>query len=72
MREKSPYTNGLHFLVFKLNTENRLNNRPNTGKYGPEITSYLNTFHAMIIPKRVLTHLEGDNLQILGYELTRS
>ena len=72
MREKSPYTNGLHFPVFELNTENRLNTSPNTGKYGPEITSYLNTFHAMIIRKRVLTHLEGDNLQILGYELTRS
>ena len=58
--------------MFELNTENRLNTSPNKGKYGPEITSYLNTFHTMIIRKRVLTHLEGDNLQILGYELTRS
>ena len=29
---------GLYFPVFS----------PNTGKYGPEITPYLGTFHAMI------------------------
>ena len=26
---------------------------PNTGKYGPEETPYLETFHAMIIPQKM-------------------
>ena len=39
LREKCPYTkffSGLYFPVFN----------PNTGKYGPDETPYLDTFHA--------------------------
>ena len=36
---------GPHFPVFGLNTERY---SPNTGKYGPEITPFLDTFHAVI------------------------
>ena len=36
--------------VFGLNTEIYGVN-PNTGKYGPEITSYLVTFHAVSFPR---------------------
>ena len=39
---------GLYFPVFGLNLGNVFS--PNTGKYGPEITPYLNTFH----PVRVM------------------
>ena len=39
---------GLYFPVFGLNLGNVFS--PNTGKYGPEITPYLNTFH----PARVM------------------
>ena len=37
---------GPYIPVFGLNTEIYEVN-PNTGKYGPEITLYLNTFHAV-------------------------
>ena len=38
---------GLFFLAFGLNT-NRYVFSPNAGKYGPEKTPYLDTFHAVI------------------------
>ena len=37
---------GPYFPVFGLNTEISVFS-PNTGKYGPEITPYLDTFHAV-------------------------
>ena len=40
---------GRYFPVFGLNTEIYFENSvfsPNTGKYGPEITPHLDTFHA--------------------------
>ena len=49
---------GPYFPVFGLNTEIYSVNlvcNPNTGKYGPEITPYLDTFHAVIFCKAVLT-----------------
>ena len=41
---------GTYFLVFLLNTERYYLSvfSPNTGKYGPEISPYLETFHAVI------------------------
>ena len=44
---------GPHFPVFGLNTEiYRVNTvlQSNTGKYGPEKTPYLDTFHAVNVP----------------------
>ena len=38
---------GPYFPVFGLNTET-YGVSPNTGKYGPEKTPYLGTFHAML------------------------
>ena len=38
---------GPYFPVFGLNTET-YGVSPNTGKYGPEKTPYLDTFHAML------------------------
>ena len=38
---------GPHSPVFGLNTESP--NSPNTGKYGPEITPYLDTFHEVTV-----------------------
>ena len=43
---------GPYFTVFGLNTERYLYLSvfsPNTGKYGPEITPYLDTFHAVYV-----------------------
>ena len=47
-----------NFPVFGLNTEIYVFS-PNTGKYGPEITPYLDTFHAMkaMLQFRVLAFL---------------
>ena len=43
---------GPYFPVFGLNTEiyeaNTSVFSPNAGKYGPEITPYLDTFHAVV------------------------
>ena len=41
---------GPYFSVFGLNTEISVFS-PNTGKYGPEITPYLDTFHAVYMKK---------------------
>ena len=42
LREKCPNTeSGPYFSAFGLNTD------PNTGKYGPEITPYFDTFQAV-------------------------
>ena len=40
---------GLYFPAFELNTDNSYVSvfSPNAGKYGPEKTSYLDTFHAV-------------------------
>ena len=38
---------GPYFLVFRLNTEKISAFSPKTGKYRPEITPYLDTFHAV-------------------------
>ena len=38
---------GPYFSVFGLNTDSVFS--PNTGKYGPEITPYLDTFRAVAI-----------------------
>ena len=40
---------GPYFPVFWLNKEIYSVN-PNTGKYGPEKTPYLDTFHAVLTP----------------------
>ena len=39
---------GPYFPVFGLNTERYSVFSPNTGKYGPEITPYLDNFHAVV------------------------
>ena len=52
---------GLHFPAFGLNTENILNTEyfvsllfsPNAGKYRPEITPYLDIFHAVMLQCRL-------------------
>ena len=38
---------GPHFPLFELNTEIYSKFNPNTGKYGPEKTTYLNTSHTV-------------------------
>ena len=38
---------GLHFPAFGLNTKYLSVFSPNAGKYGPEITLFLDTFHAL-------------------------
>ena len=58
LREKCPnkeFFSGPHFPVFS----------PNTGKYGPEKTPYLDTFHAVIrqsLPSSSLTFIRYRNL----------
>ena len=50
LREMCKYevTSGTYFPVFGLNTEIYINIfNPNTGKCGPEITPYFDTFHAV-------------------------
>ena len=42
---------GPHFPVFRLNT----------GKYGPEITLYLDTFHAVLVKPANVCLFEFDN-----------
>ena len=46
---KYGFISGPYFAVFGLNTERYDLSvfRPNTGKYDPEITPYLETFHAV-------------------------
>ena len=39
---------GSYFPAFGLNTDLSVSS-PNSGKYGPEITPYLDTFHAVIV-----------------------
>ena len=34
---------------------------PNTGKYGPEITPYLDTFHAVVTKIGIMSHGHFDN-----------
>ena len=48
---------GPYFPVFGLNTErsNLSVFSPNTGKYGPEINPYLDTFHA--VPLKKILHI---------------
>ena len=43
---------GPYFPIFGLNRERYGVFSPNTGKYGPEITPHLATFHA-VIPKSI-------------------
>ena len=50
---------GPYFPVFGLNTEIYEVN-PNTGKYGPEITPYLDTFHAVLFRGDMITNV-GDH-----------
>ena len=45
LREKCPNTELFQVRIFTLYLSVF---RPNTGKYGPEITPYLDTFHAVI------------------------
>ena len=52
LREKCPNTecfSGPYFPAFGLNTERYVS--PNTGKYGPGKTPYLETFHAVLKTK---------------------
>ena len=44
---------GPYFPVFGLNTEIYIFS-PNTGKYGPGITPYLDTFHAVVSDTNLL------------------
>ena len=48
---------GPYFPVFGLNMErsNLSVFSPNTGKYGPEINAYLDTFHA--VPLKKILHI---------------
>ena len=48
---------GLYFSAFGMNTERwgvSLVFSPNAGKYGPEKTPYLDTFHAVVV---LYTHI---------------
>ena len=40
---------GPHFPAFGLTTERYEVFNPNAGKYGPEITPYMDTFHAVYV-----------------------
>ena len=46
---------GPYFPVFGLNTDFVF--KPNTGKYGPGITPYLDTFHAVLSNQRIIFEL---------------
>ena len=46
------HSNGFTDFVTKLNSKVSVFS-PNTGKYGPEITTYLDTFHAMKFNKKL-------------------
>ena len=46
---------GPYFPVFGLNTEIYGVFSPNAGKYGPEKTPYLDTFHAVIVSRQKVT-----------------
>ena len=52
---------GLYFAVFGLNT----------GKYGPEITPYLDTFHAMLVYNEKY-HSSIMNDQKINFEISKS
>ena len=57
---------GPYFSVFGLNTEIYVVNlriQSNTGKYGPEKTPYLDTFHAVNL-KHISLYFIQDNMQI--------
>ena len=48
---------------------------PNTGKYGPEITPYLDTFHVVqvfqILPNKQINQvIEKQNLQLLTWKVS--
>ena len=48
---KDGVISGPYFLIFGVNTEIYEVFSLNTGKYGPEITPYLDTFHTVMIAK---------------------
>ena len=45
-----------YFPVFGLNTEISVFS-PNTEKYGPEITPYLDTFHGVVVSQEYLRNI---------------
>ena len=45
---------GRYFLALGLNTERYEVFTPNAGKYGPETTPYLDTFHVVILNENQL------------------
>ena len=71
---------GQYFPVFGLNTERyRISPHseipslsavsPNTGKYGPEITPYLDTFHAVTVSNNTCYLRVGDSYISIFTEL---
>ena len=50
---KHVFISGAYFPVFGLNT----------GKYGPEITTYLDTFHAVTMSKHENEQLSNSNIR---------
>ena len=55
---------GPYFLVFGLNTEITKQIsvfNPNTGKYGPEITPYLGTFHTVSLLSKRMWAVDSDS-----------
>ena len=66
----SPY-----FPVFGLNTEIygvNLRTSPNTGKYGPENTPYLDTFHAVILNSILCCFWKAHSTQRALFKLIQS
>ena len=49
---------GPYFPAFGLNTERYEVFSPNAGKYRPEKTPYLDTFHTVLISKNIVKNLK--------------
>ena len=62
---------GPYFPVFGLNTKIYGVFSPNTGKYGPEITPYLETFHTVAIlrPKAFIFTKELHLIRLTGFQI---
>ena len=67
---KTPTTeffSGPFFLVFGLNMEIYLFS-PNTGKYGPEKTLYLDTFQAVVVKTGKNLKIKQDPLLVFDHD----
>ena len=63
---KSGVFSGPYFPTFGLNTERYTVFSPNAGKYGPEKSSYLDTFYAVRSSKKVRDYMVRSQLYPLN------